>query len=217
MANAVYFKGEWAEEFPAYATKSHPFHISETSTKNVDMMSRRAKYNWGPINQFNAKYIELPYKGENASMFIILPNEINGLANIEENYHQINFDEYSNGQKSEVELVMPKFSFQTELDLKSTLQKMNIKNMFETTANFHGISDNAEGLYVNDVIQKTVIAVDEQGTEAAAVTRSSLVGSSHYSTEVPKLNVDRPFIAVIAAKFGKSIPLFHARIVDPKA
>ncbi|KAK0083851.1 hypothetical protein PV325_008097 [Microctonus aethiopoides] len=216
MANAVYFKGEWADSFPTYLTKSKPFHISETSTKNVDMMSITGEYNWGPISQLGAKYLEIPYKSENASMFIILPNELNGLTNIEENYHQINFDELLNGQKSEVEVYLPKFSFENELNLKTTLQKMNIKDMFETTANFHGINDNA-ALYANEVIQKTFITVNEEGTEAAAVTEIGMVGSSLGSSEVPKFTVDRPFIAVIVAKFAKTIPLFNARIVDPTA
>lgn len=62
MANAVYFKGDWAVPFSPALTKSLPFHISETSTKNVDMMSRRGEYNYGTIDPLNAKYIEIPYK-----------------------------------------------------------------------------------------------------------------------------------------------------------
>lgn len=62
MANAVYFKGKWAKKFNPNLTRPLPFHVSETTTKNVDMMYRNGDYNWGVINDLNAKYIELPYE-----------------------------------------------------------------------------------------------------------------------------------------------------------
>ncbi|KAK0162040.1 hypothetical protein PV327_008413 [Microctonus hyperodae] len=211
MANAVYFKGKWANKFNANLTRPLPFYINETATKNVDMMYRNGNYNWGTINDLNAKYIELPYENENVSMFIILPDEFNGLAKIEENYDKINFAELSNGRKTEVELTMPKFKIENEFDLKSTLQKLNIKDMFEDTANFHGINEDA-ALKVSKVIQKAFIEVNEEGSEAAAVTGIGFIRL----LLPPSFAVDKPFICAIVVKINGTIQLFNARITDPE-
>ncbi|KAK0162039.1 hypothetical protein PV327_008413 [Microctonus hyperodae] len=210
MANAVYFKGKWANKFNANLTRPLPFYINETATKNVDMMYRNGNYNWGTINDLNAKYIELPYENENVSMFIILPDEFNGLAKIEENYDKINFAELSNGRKTEVELTMPKFKIENEFDLKSTLQKLNIKDMFEDTANFHGINEDA-ALKVSKVIQKAFIEVNEEGSEAAAVTGMEIIA---YALP-PSLRVDKPYICAIVAKISGTEQLFNARVINP--
>ncbi|KAK0170430.1 hypothetical protein PV328_010995 [Microctonus aethiopoides] len=214
MANAVYFKGKWAKKFNPNLTRPLPFHVSETTTKNVDMMYRNGDYNWGVINDLNAKYIELPYENENISMFIIVPDEFNGLAKIEENHDKINYTELSNGRKTEVELTMPKFKIESEFDLKSTLQKLNIKDMFEDTANFHGINEDA-ALKVSKVIQKAFIEVNEEGSEAAAVTGIGIVNFAAPSMPPPKFNVNKPFICTIVVKFSETIQLFNARIINP--
>ncbi|KAK0170431.1 hypothetical protein PV328_010995 [Microctonus aethiopoides] len=212
MANAVYFKGKWAKKFNPNLTRPLPFHVSETTTKNVDMMYRNGDYNWGVINDLNAKYIELPYENENISMFIIVPDEFNGLAKIEENHDKINYTELSNGRKTEVELTMPKFKIESEFDLKSTLQKLNIKDMFEDTANFHGINEDA-ALKVSKVIQKAFIEVNEEGSEAAAVTGLQIVPASA-PIFLNHIIVDKPFVCAIVIKKIK-VAIFNARIVNP--
>ncbi|XP_057318329.1 serpin A11-like [Microplitis mediator] len=214
LVNAVYFKGKWADKFNPERTRSSPFQIDENTTKDVQMMYKMANYNWGDLDTIEAKYIELPYESkddsEAISMFIILPDKHSGLRDVENRIHNINFSSLE-GPKREVALHLPKFKIESKLDLKPILRNMGITEMFEDSADFTGIMEDTQ-LKVSKVFQKAFIEVNEEGTEAAAVT-----GMGFISISMPReFIVNRPFICAIV-KTDTGTQLFNARIVDPTA
>lgn len=103
------------------------------------------------------------------SMIIILPDEVNGLEKVEANLHKVSLTHLLMGEDYEVNLYMPKFKIETKTDLKDALYSLGMKEMFENNANFTGIVD-APPLKVSKIIQKAFIEVNEEGSEAAAVT-----------------------------------------------
>ncbi|XP_074098985.1 iris-like isoform X2 [Cotesia typhae] len=216
LINAVYFKGNWKQKFDPELTEPMPFHVDENTTKQVPMMFRKGYYNFGHIPEFEATYVELPYEStdssDSISMFIILPTEMNGLKVCERHLHEINFkDLHRDSARIEVELRLPKFKIESEFQLKDTLVKMGVKDIFENSADFGNITD-SERLKVSKVIQKGFIEVNEEGSEAAAVTAMLMMKCSLPMTV--NFTVDRPFIcAIVATQTGAQ--LFNVRVVDP--
>ncbi|KAK0170427.1 hypothetical protein PV328_010993 [Microctonus aethiopoides] len=212
LINAVYFKGNWAEKFDPALTKPGPFHINDTTVKEVPMMFKSGKFNFGYIEEFNVQYVELPYKNNNSedavSMFIMLPNETSGLKNVETNLDKINFEKLR-GPAQKIHLQLPKFKIESKFDLKGVLQKMGMKEMFESTANFKGINESTP-LKVSKILQKAFIEVNEEGTEAAAVTGMQIM----LMCMPLNIIINRPFICVIVANHTGT-QLFNARVIDP--
>ncbi|KAG8039128.1 hypothetical protein G9C98_003435 [Cotesia typhae] len=214
LVNAVYFKGKWANKFNPEFTKLAPFYTDEKNWKNVSMMQRHGSFYWGRIREFSAQFIELPYESENPeetlSMFVILPDEINELSKIENDIEKINFTQLP-GHRSYVSLSMPKFESESFFDLKSTLQKMGITEIFKNTADLPGILKGPP-IKVNKIVQKSYIEVNEEGSEAAATTGLDLI-----SVSAPlEFLINTPFIAKIVSKTTGTV-IFSARITSPEA
>lgn len=103
-------------------------------------------------------------------MFIILPNTITGLKKLEESLYKINFKElHDNEHRTLMHLEMPKFKIESTLQLQTILEKLGMTDMFQSIADFKGITDDPP-LKISKVIQKAFIEVNEKGSEAAAVT-----------------------------------------------
>ncbi|XP_053596778.1 leukocyte elastase inhibitor isoform X1 [Microplitis demolitor] len=218
LVNAVYFKGKWADKFDSALTKPAPFYTDEKTTTDVQMMHKHGQFYWGFISEVNARFIELPYESkdfnEAISMFIILPNEINGLLNVESNLYKIDFGRLR-GYKSSVDLYLPKFKIESKFDLKEILEKLGISEIFKNTANFSGISDKIN-MKVSKIVQKAFIEVNEEGSEAAAVT-GILMGESARPALPPPPElfvVDKPFIYSIVDR-NSDIILFQGHIYIP--
>ncbi|XP_034935198.1 uncharacterized protein [Chelonus insularis] len=217
LVNAIYFKGNWVKKFDANLTKPMPFHINTRETKEVPMMKRKGRYNYGEVPGLNAVYIELPYENkseeDSISMFIILPNDIDGLKNVENDFHKVNYKQlHDNKYSTEIDLQMPKFKIESKFDLQDSLMKMGINEMFDNRANFSKISNSP--LKVSKVIQKAFIEVNEEGSEAAAVTAAVMMLRCSMPRPPMAVVVDKPFhCAIVSTNSG--IPLFSARIADP--
>lgn len=217
LANAVYFKGQWKLKFHPELTQDLPFHVDKDTVKNVPTMYMEKEFKYGELPQLNAKFVELPYKGDEFSMIIILPNEIDGLAQVEENLKGKNLGDVLNGDKIEVTLLLPKFKIESSIDLSQSLTKLGLGGIFENNANFSGISD--VPLKVSKAIQKAFIEVNEEGSEAAAATGIGIVAFSLPITKYFK--VDHPFFySIVKTQTDESgdkqiIPIFSGRVTDP--
>ncbi|KAI4492424.1 hypothetical protein M0804_002215 [Polistes exclamans] len=194
LVNAVYFKGNWKTEFDPRFTQNRPFYVSKTEIKNVPTMFGSGKYNYGVLPECKASFVELPYKGEDCSMVIILPDEIDGLAAVEKKMalHGLN-----------------------EVLKKGEITEMGIRKAFEKNeANFQGISDS--DVYISKVVQKAFIEVNEEGTEAAG---SSGVETDDKIDSSVHFVVHHPFFYAIVNKVGNGsespVRLFEGHIVDP--
>lgn len=215
LLNAIYFKGQWKTKFDPTGTADLPFHVNGDVVKNVSTMSRHDDMYYGYLRDLDAKFVELPYKGDELSMVIILPNKVDGLEALENKIREVNLKEIlAVRHVRDVVLRLPKFKINSEILLNGALAKIGMGDMFTDEANFTGITD--KPVKVSKVLQKAYIEVNEEGTEAAAVTGLFIVVASA-SVVTPPLTfyVDRPFVFAILHK-DISAPLFIGKITDPK-
>ncbi|XP_011314405.1 leukocyte elastase inhibitor [Fopius arisanus] len=231
LANAVYFKGKWAKPFAKEMTTTKPFNLNEKTTKDVMMMSKMDRMLYGEIPSINSKFIEIPYErseespGMRVNMYLIVPNELNdGLRNLENKIESLDL-ETARGHVGmrDVMLQMPKFKMESTTDLKPAMEEMGMTDMFSDKADFKGITD-APPLKIGKAMQKAMIDVNEEGSEAAAVTSMVAVPMSMpMPPEDPVImTVDRPFyFAIIMVNdqleggVSKSV-LFSGRIANPE-
>ncbi|CAK9818476.1 Serine protease inhibitor 3/4 (Fragment) [Anthophora plagiata] len=218
LVNAVYFKGQWKNKFNPDFTKDMPFHINKDTVKNVPTMYRQGTYRYGELPDLDAKFIVIPYKGDELSMLIILPNKIDGLAEVEKKLESTSITDILNqGFEREVKLYVPKFKVESKIMLNSILAKMGLNDAFTGRANFSGIAD--DKIAISKVLQKAFIEVNEEGSEAAAATGVLLYLTSVQFT--PGIEINRPFAYSIIYKSQNedqnSVVLFSGNINDPSA
>ncbi|XP_029176017.1 serine protease inhibitor 3/4-like isoform X5 [Nylanderia fulva] len=224
LANAVYFKGNWAHQFDSAATTDRPFHVNANTVKQVPTMYRKGNYKYVELPEYEVKCIELPYANKEVSMVIILPDKVDGLPALIEKLQDVSTEcsvRLAQTYEREVRVYLPKFKTESKLDLGDTLsQKMGLSEPFSNAANFNGISD--VRLKIDKVVQKAFIEVNEEGSEAAAVTVQLLVDKILIlPISPPKMfSIDHPFAYLIVKKDGNSqnlnvITLFNGLIYNP--
>jgi serpin B len=211
LTNAIYFKAQWADTFSGSETHDNAFYRSEGDTITTKFMSHGGIY--GTISNADYQAIELPYKGNETSMLIILPAP-GKMAFVEANLSA----EFLSAlkyplEKSNVLLNIPKFKFTTEsIKLSAILQSMGMSIAFSGLADFSGI-DGIGGLYIGDVFHKAFVSVDEQGTEAAAAT--AVIVEVRCALPPPLVfQVNRPFIFLIRDVQTNAV-LFMGKLTDP--
>ena len=170
LANTIYFKGEWISRFKKSATAEMPFHPNRNETIEVPMMHRTNDLNYREDKIL--QILELPYAGNELSMVILLPREIDGLQNLEEILTVDSLREWSkNLSESKVAVYIPRFEITYQFDLKKVLIAMGMTDAFDMDkANFSGMDGNPNWSYINFAVHKAFVAVNEKGTEAAAST-----------------------------------------------
>ncbi len=208
LTNAIYFKGDWATMFDPERTRPTEFHVTPEDTVTVEMMNmmdERFKYH----DSGDAQVLELPYKGEDLSMVVILP-KTNDIHEFEEGFTLEDYERWiSLLEPTRLEVHLPKFKFETKYDMGKDLAEMGMPTAFTASADFSGISDG--GLFIGYVVHQAYVDVNEEGTEAAAATGVVMVESA------PMLEVfraDHPFIFTIRDR-GTGLILFMGRVMDP--
>ncbi|XP_063903064.1 leukocyte elastase inhibitor-like isoform X9 [Zophobas morio] len=172
LVNAIYFKGDWKHKFDKAATKTEPFYLNDVDSIDVSMMHTKKKFNYKSDEALDAQILEMSYTNEDLSMFIILPNKRNGIAELEKKLATANLTEITQHMwNTEVNVALPRFKVETTMDLKDSLTKLGLGEIFSPgSADFSGMITAKEQLYVSKVIQKAFIEVNEEGAEAAAAT-----------------------------------------------
>ena len=211
LINAIYFNCLWEVQFDPKDTYDAPFY-RENGTKfaMVDMMKLENTFKVAYSDNFRA--VELPYKNKKFSMFLFLPDEgtpVNDLAAELDGPTWNNWlDKFQEINKYNIEL--PRFEFEFDRSLKEDLKSMGLEIAFTDEADFSGISEIS--LLISDVIHKTYIKVNEEGTEAAAVTAVTMDLTSAGPGSI--LRFDRPFLFAITENSSKSI-LFMGKVSEP--
>lgn len=207
LTNAVYFKADWAEPFEAEYTQEKEFTTASAGKVKAQMMLQVKGRNYAETNE--AQIVELPYKGNELSMIIVLPKKgqtVNSVAAVPSNFNQ-------KGKGEFVRVVLPKFKLEAKYMMKDDLTKMGMPTPFSDKADFSGMSDNTEGLFIGQIIHQTFVEVNETGTEAAAATAVSMEAGS--APGKPKeFLADRPFIFMIRHNTTGAI-LFTGVLNDP--
>jgi serpin B len=220
LVNAVYFLGKWNWPFEKEDTTSLDFFRAPDKPVRVPTM-----YQQGMFRFFHAdgvKVLHLPYRGAKApSLILVLPDAIDGLAVVESKLTSERFRVWEQSAGSQDEKVwLPSFKFASDLQLSGILAKLGMSSAFDASrANFSGISGNFnrdQPLFIQHVIQRAIVAVDEEGTEAAAAT-STTTTSAEPGGPPPRpleFRADHPFLFFIQDKETGAI-LFMGRVADP--
>ncbi|XP_066247830.1 antichymotrypsin-2-like isoform X2 [Euwallacea similis] len=229
LVNAIYFKGTWASKFNKELTQKEKFYLNDNDTIEVQMMNAKGKYFYKEDETLDAKVLELPYSNSDVSLLVILPNKRNGIANLEKKLAETDLTKITENMfKPEVVVKLPKFKIETTIDLKKPLEKIGLGEIFTNKANFSGMLESPEQLFVSEVIQKAFIEVNEEGTEAAAATASFVQLTSAGRRTTKEFISDHPFIAILKIREVILVPLhgkgdenivplvlFQGRITNP--
>ncbi|GAA2043536.1 serpin family protein [Catenulispora yoronensis] len=215
LTDALYFKAKWAETFKKGGTTDVPFHLPDGGTPAVPTMSQF--HGFGYAEDTGWQYVELPYEQDHLAMDVVLPAAGT-------------FDSFRKGltaeklaamagsaSEADVDLRLPKFTFDTSLQLKEALAALGMTSVFDaSTADLSGIPAKPEPLSVGTVVQKTHVAVDEDGTTAAAASGVSIAaGAARATTKPVTMHVDRPFLFLIRDTVSGQI-LFLGQVTDPR-
>ncbi|KAL4445559.1 hypothetical protein ABPG74_004633 [Tetrahymena malaccensis] len=216
LVNAIYFNGKFDKQFPKYDTQKREFNVSDNSKVLVDLMLVENEYPFFENESY--QYVQIPYKGKQFMMEIILPKEDYTLSEVEENLTLQNLlNLRQNANEIKIDLGLPKFKieYQTSKILKGILNKLGLKKCFQADADFSSMSKN-NSIFIDDIVQKSVIEVNEEGAEAAAATYAQIVFSSARISECkkPKVLCTRPFLYTISHKPSGQI-LFIGRMKNP--
>ncbi len=206
LINAIYFKGSWQDEFDTSQTRPGIFQLSDGSEKQVEMMSRTGQYPYFRGEHFEAA--GLPYGDGRLSMYIFLPNLDSNLNEFLEGLNAESWKHWlSQFHKETLYMMLPRFKLEYEVTLNDTLRALGMGIAFSGGANFSGMGP--PGLFISEVRHKTFVEVNEEGTEAAAVTAVTMVESAE-----PVFRVDRPFFFTIYDTTTETI-LFMGTVTEP--
>ena len=212
LANAIYFKGDWADQFDSKQTTEQVFHVASDKEVKCPLMSHKGTCAYAETPDL--QMLELPYAGDELSMIVLLPRKTGGIGALESELSAAKLAEWVSAlQKREVVVSLPKFKLSCEFGLKETLTAMGMPAAFNGGADFSGMSG-TRSLSISAVIHKAFVDVNEEGTEAAAAT--AIVVGRAMVVPVTAFHADHPFVFLIRDKHSGSI-LFLGRVTDPTA
>lgn len=200
LINALYFKGDWTKEFKTENTQKAEF-VGTNTTKMVDMMNQTTEFKYADLKDY--QLVELPYGSEKYTMNIVLPKNTS-IENVVKNLNAATWQSAQNSlTKRKVVVGLPKFKIEYSKKLNGILQQMGMVKAFSDQADLSKIAKPAGKLKVGFVKQDTFVAVNEKGTEAAAVTT---IGIEVTSLPVyPEIICNKPFAFLITEKTSNTI------------
>ncbi|XP_055262750.1 serpin B9 isoform X1 [Moschus berezovskii] len=215
LVNAVYFKGRWSEEFDKAFTREMPFRVNQKEQRPVQMMFQDGEFRLARIKEVQAQVLELPYAGEELSMLVLLPDDHVPLSSVEKQLtweKLLAWTQPDSMKKSQVDVFLPKFKLEKTYDMVSVLPGLGLVEAFQLgQADFSAMSPGG-GLCLSAFAHRSVVEVDEQGTEAAAA--SAAIEVDFAVVDGPRFCADHPFLFFIRHNGSRSI-LFCGRFCSP--
>ncbi|XP_076991408.1 serpin B13-like isoform X2 [Tamandua tetradactyla] len=215
LVNTVYFRGQWDAEFKKENTKEEEFWLNKDTSKSVPMMKQYHSFHFTSLEDLQAKILGIPYKGNDLSMFVLLPNDIDGLEKIIDEITPGKLIEWTSPghmEEKNVNLHFPRFHVEESYELEAVLPAMGMADAFnEHTADFSGMSSRS-GLHAQKFLHRSLIVATEEGTEATAATGMGLVNTSGRDHE--NFHCNHPFLFFIKQSGADSI-LFFGRFSSP--
>jgi serpin B len=215
IVNAVYFKGKWEESFPKQDTKDMPFFAEREQIQVPMMVLGESSNRYADID--NVQILEKSYLGGDVSMLILLPRKnIKTLDQLESTLTEEKLVEWNKSlQDRDVDVFLPRFTMSTEYQLPGVLGKMGMKKAFLlASADFSGMTETREPLALDQILHKTFLKIDEEGTEAVAVTVVGGMGGMTPVKKTPIFRADHPFLFMIRDTRTGCI-LFMGRVMNP--
>jgi len=215
LVNAIYFKGDWKDKFRPAWTKPGDFKASPEKTLRVNFMFTHRKFPYGQNRDLGFQVLKLPYKGDRLSMVAILPFDENGLDALESKLSaEILLEAVQKTYKTKVKVTLPKFKIKETIDLTSKLRLMGITDLFTNDADLSGVTTDVP-LKVSEVLHESFIEVDEEGTEAYAVTSLHMIEMLSPRPRPSRIfKADHPFFFGIFDDTNQ-VFLFCGRIAHP--
>lgn len=219
LINAVYFKGNWKSQFRPENTRTFSFTKDDESEVQIPMMYQQGEFYYGEFsdgsNEAGGIYqvLEIPYEGDEISMILALSRQEVPLATLEPLLKAQLIEEWANSvKKQKVEVYLPRFTVEQEIDLKDILKALGVTEIFIKDANLTAMSDKKE-LFLSKAVHKSCIEVNEEGSEAAAA--SGMIAISRMAVLYPQVIVDHPFLYLIRNR-KSGIILFMGRVMNPE-
>ena len=218
LVKASYFKGLWKNQFNKDYTRIDKFRINANQEIDVQMMFQSKRYPIGYSEALKTRAIELNYENSAAVMIVLLPDEDHSLAQLRQSLTMETLNQLIRTMRStKVDLYLPKFKIESKFDLIPALMSTGITSIFSASeADFTGLSKQSD-VVVSQVIQKAVIEVSEEGTEAAAATAVGICLKCAVINM--EFRVNRPFMyLVVIKKEDQSVDdiLFMGQCLEPK-
>lgn len=216
LINAIYFKGNWTNKFDKSLTQDKTFTKSDGSTKKVPMMSLNEEFKYYKGDKFQA--IRLPYGKENIGMYVFLPDKDFTINEFLKSLNAENWNKWiTSGSKTKGEIVLPRFKLEYESKLNDSLKALGMDVAFsESKANFKNMFSKDMQANISEVKHKTFVDVNEEGTEAAAVTSVAVVATAVMQPKEPfKMVCDHPFFYAIEESQTGTV-LFMGTVNEPK-
>ncbi len=215
LANAIYFKGTWESPFEKQATRDADFFVTPVRKVRVPTMRQTELMRYADAG--DCQVLELPYKGEELAMILLLPKAKGGLAALEKSLSAETLATRLAGLGAQsVAVSLPRYTMTWSSGLAKVLGAMGMVRAFDAQkADFTGISGGKEPLWISEVIHKAFVEVNEEGTEAAAATAVIAMGGAAPAKPV-EFRADHPFLFLIRDTRSGAI-LFMGRLADPTA
>jgi serpin B len=217
VVNAIYFKGAWANRFNTQFTQPLPFHVSSEKTVTTPMMQlSQSSDKFGYAEFPGLKVLELPYAGDDVSMLVLLPDQVDGIKDLEGKLTAQNLALWTkNLYFEEVNVTLPTFKATSQFSLGEELAALGMTDAFDKSKADFSRMDGTNDLYVGAVIHKAFVDVNEEGTEAAASTAVVMEdGATAMEPRTGEFHADHPFLFLIRDN-GTGGILFLGRVSDP--
>ncbi|KAM4841436.1 serpin B4-like isoform 2-T4 [Thomomys bottae] len=215
LVNAIYFKGKWDQEFPKENTEEGTFWLNKDVSTPVKMMKQTERFKFASLEDEQVKILEIPYKGKELSMVVLLPSEVDGLQKLQDKLTADKLLDWTSSQNmSEIRLrlCLPRFKMEKKYDLEDTLKHLGMVDVFDgQKADLSGMSQHGP-LVVTKALHQSFVEVTEEGTEAAAAS-GVLVGRTS-TRVVEEFCCDHPFLFFIKENKNNYI-LFFGRFASP--
>ena len=214
LTNTIYFKAAWQTPFkPASTDANGVFRIAADQTVQIPLMQQIETLPYADAGTFQA--LALPYEGGDLQMLVLLPKTGDGLAELEKTLTADKLQECVSKLRSQrIHVTLPKFKITQRVDLADKLSSMGMSSAFTSAADFSGMNGKRD-LFISKVIHHAFVAVDEEGTEAAAATAVIMARASAVRPALD-FKADHPFLFLIRDAKTNSI-LFLGRLQNPKA
>ena len=217
LVNAIYFKGTWANPFLASSTQPDRFYAQPSTTITVPFMHKCGHFRYGENDQL--QLLALPYVGQQLEMVILLLRRRDGIGSLESSLTTASLAAWTSGMRNQqVDVALPRFKMSSGFSLAQALKAMGLNDAFDPSrADFSGMDGRAHWLYLNAVLHKAYVEVNEKGTEAAAATAVVVGATAMLIEERPReFRADHPFLFLIRDSTTGSI-MFMGRVVKPEA
>ncbi|EDW72513.1 uncharacterized protein Dwil_GK20662, isoform B [Drosophila willistoni] len=199
LVNSLYFRAKWSKRFPMQRTVTDDFWINSKQRMEIPMMRQVGHFRYGESRKLRSKILQLPFDESDISMLIILPTDVNGLADLEAKLEYIDLNEVATKSLlHDVDVQIPKFQIECDVDLKVPLQKMGVTRIFEPNrADLTGLFAKQSNQVISEARHKINLGFNENGCEVDIENKPGPTVPIVPDAERKIFRANRPFIFAI--------------------